>query len=89
MSKHTTETINLVRVERANISTMGNPSFWFYDDRGRRWRTSTDSSVAYGATNWFSRSTPDAWRRNCTIVLTAAGRIVDAYTIHNDKEVRP
>lgn len=89
-TKQRTEVVDLDRAERANTSPMGNPSFWVYDTRGRRWRTATDTSCAYAVQNWWSRGVD---RRGVTLVIEGRadggrGRIVDIYRDEPERDRR-
>ena len=75
MSNASTVTGTVVATKHAGTSGMGNPSYWVALDNGEIYRTSANTSLAYGIENPEYRNEPHVF------TLTAAGRIRSAMTI--------
>lgn len=72
MAKRYEVPVTVYRVERGNVSTMGNPSYVFHTDRGL-YKTMSNASCSYRLENDFSiRAMID---RDITLIVTEAGRV--------------
>ncbi len=71
---HSTITVIVFRVERAPSSANGNPAYFLHTSEGR-WRTQSDSSIAYGIGNPGMLRIREGFTTRATLHLTPRGRV--------------